>query len=939
MNDSPRIFAPLGHPYYVSAPPYLQTSGGVRAMHYLCHALNVLGCEAYINTADVHPELRTPLLTKEIAHAHFAAGRSPVAVYPEIVEGNPFNARCVARYLLAEPGRINGKPIDRAPTDLVFTFGPSIVPEGWQADLLRIPLVDTRIFHCDGVDDATRRGTAVFLNRHLRRGGSLHPATAESIEISSRVAQRSAHELAELFRRVECLYLYEWSTAAFEALLCGCPVVCILNDASMPNAERWVMGGKGIAWGLDPHEIAHAKATVHEARDVYREEEATFWQQLRQFVDKTQARANELDAQPGQNGAAIARPAAAAAAPRRMAVVSAAPATDPQIATRFVAPFRALEREWTVDFPVAANGIDLDALQRADVIVLHGATPSLLSGAALEQLFTLGKPVVCDLDRPFDAISLDDPELAGSARRLAAMRDAIRRADALVVQSDAMALTYRHVNAAVHALPADAEPARHGALYARLAEQGRRPAAATAKAPAPSTGGTPAPRAQQKKRLVAYAIDPVDGASVQRRLALPFARLEDDWALVSGLADSAAIATADAVLLDRHTPGLLSLKALGAIFEFDKPVIYATDLPLAAPSSMQTDPTWIGIAFTLGNAHAIIVPTPDLARQYRPWNPNVFVLPDSVDLDLFLRAVPARGNARVTIGVAGAALLPANFALVDAALRALCERHAGRIAVQFFGAQVPAGWEQHPAAEFRPAPDGYRAYAQQLRALDWDVALMPLANADDAAASAVQRQEFAAAGIAIVASDRPALRIALNDGDDALLAGDAAHAWDDALERMVAQPALRRRIARTAQARVRKHDALQARLPLIREVYRRCVEREGTAVQLPPRDTPIPGALILDADGDAERVQAALRIVASRAEQDLLSVVLTTAPGPLPEWTDRLRYVSTSTQEYAATADQLAAMPAFDWVAIIDAADIETDAGAPETAIADAAID
>ncbi|WP_322089284.1 glycosyltransferase [Burkholderia sp. BCC1999] len=930
MNDSPCIFAPLGHPYYLTAPGYKQTSGGVRAMHYLCHALNLLGYEAYLQTAEVHPGLRTPLLTQEIAQAHFEAGRSPVAVYPEIVEGNPFGARCVARYLLAEPGRINGNPIDLAPTDLVFSFGPSIVPDGWQADLLRMPLVDTRIFHCDGVDDTTRSGTAVFLNRHLRRGGNLHPATAESIEISGRVPERSAHELAELLRRVECVYLYEWSTIAFEALLCGCPVVCILNDASMSNAERWVMGGKGIAWGLDPHEIAHAKATVHEARDVYREEEATFWQQLRHFVDKTQARASELDARPGSPGSG-ARPAAVHAV-RRMAVVCAEPVTHPHIQARFGTPFGRLDREWVVDFPVGSNGIDLDALQRADIVVLHGAVASLLSSPALEQIFALGKPVVCDLDRPLDALALDGPVIAGSARRLAAMYDAIRRADALVVPSDAIARTFRHVNAAVHVLPGDAECARHGTLYAWLAEQGRRPA----RAPAPAPGGAHALRAWQKKRLVAYALDPVDGASVQRRLTLPFAQLGNDWEFVWGTTDGQAIATADAVLLDRHTPGLLSLDGLRAIFDFDKPVIYATDCP---PPTAQDDPAWTGIAYTLGNACAVVVPTPDLANRYRPWNPRVFVLPDSVDLDLFLRPVPARADDRVTIGVAGDALLPVNFARVDAALRAVCARHAGRIAVQFFGTHLPEGWADHPAAEFRPAPDTYRAYAQQLRTLDWDIALMPLADADAYAASAIQRQEFAAAGIAIVASDLPAFRIGMNDGDDVLLAGDDPHAWDGAIDRLVAQPALRRRIARTAQARVRKGDALQAQLPLHRELYRVCVERQGTAVQLPPREAPIPGALILDAAGNGERVQAALQIVAARAEQDLLSVVLTTSSGPLPEWTDRLRYLRAAPQEYAATADQLAAMPAFDWVTIIDAAETEAGDDIQETTAADAAID
>ncbi|UXU88004.1 glycosyltransferase family protein [Burkholderia sp. S-53] len=935
MTTSLRLFAPLDHPYYLSVPAFLQTSGGVRAMHYLCHALNRLGCEAYVQTPDVHPELRTPVLTQAIVQAHADAGRSPIAIYPEIVEGNPFGARCVARYLLAEPGRVNGNRIDLAPSDLVFAFGPTIVPDGWQADLLRIPLVDTRIFHCDDVDDTTRSGTAVFINRHLRRGGSLHPATAESVEVSGRVPERSAHELAELFRRVECLYLYEWSTAAFEALMCGCPVVCILNDASLPNAERWVMEGKGIAWGLDPDELAHAKATVHEARDVYREEEATFWRQLRNFVDKTQARATERDTELGPHGPSTAR--RPAGAKRRLAVMTVEPAAR----VRFGHAFGLLDREWALDFPVGEHGIDLDALQQADLIVLHGAIAGLLSSAALEQLFALGKPVVCDVDRPLDAFASNWPEIAGNACGRAALHDALRRADALVVPSDALARTGRHVNASVHVLPAEADAARYGTLYARLAEQARRPARIP----------TPAAPITRKKRLVVYALDRVDSPSLQRRIALPFERLADTWervwGIVDGKIDGQAMATADAVLLDRDTPGLLSLDGLRAIFEFDKPVIYATDCPPPAPPAqpaqpaMQNDPTWPGIAFTLGNAHAIVVPTPDLANRYRPWNPRVFVLPDSVDLDLFLRAVPARADDRVTIGVAGDALLPANFARVDAALRAVCARHAGRVAVQFLGTHAPVGWADHPAAEFRPAPAAYRAYAQQLRALDWDIALMPLADADGYAASAIQRQEFAAAGIAVVASDLPINRIGLNDGDDALLAGDDAHAWDDAIDRLVTRPALRRRIARTAQARVRKRDALQARLPLHRELYRVCVELHGTAVRLPPQDAPIPGVLILDVagDGDGERVQAALRIIAARAEQDLLSVVLTTSPGPLPEWTDRLRYLRTTRQEYAATADQLAAMPAFDWIAIIDAAEVEAGGDTLETTAADAAID
>jgi len=285
----PELFGALRRPYYLVAPDYTQISGGVRAMHYLCHALNLAGEDAYITTTAVHPELRTPTLVQSQAEVHTAAGRRPIAVYPEIVTGNPLGASTVARYLLAEPGSINGAQLELAPGDLVYTFGPSLVPTGWSAYLLRMPLVDTRVFHADGVDDATRQGSAVFINRHLDRGGSLDPITADSIEISRRVKERSATECADIFRQVECLYLYEFSTIVFEAILCGCPVVFIPNDVSQPDRDTTVWGGNGMAWNPSPAERARARATVGAARDCYAAEQREFWTQLSAFVDRTQS--------------------------------------------------------------------------------------------------------------------------------------------------------------------------------------------------------------------------------------------------------------------------------------------------------------------------------------------------------------------------------------------------------------------------------------------------------------------------------------------------------------------------------------------------------------------------------------------------------------------------------------------------------------------------
>lgn len=283
-----RLFATPSHPYYVYAPPYRQDSGGVRALHYLCHALNLAGQEAYVVQRPTHPELVTPTLSTSVVATHQDAGRTPIAIYPEVVSGNPLGSDNVVRWLLALPGLYTGGSLELGPRDLVFALSPNIVPRGLHAELLRLPLVDTRIFNAPSPDSASRSGTAVFINRYLDKGGQLDPLTADSIEISYRVAPRDAEELAALLRSVELLYLYEHSTIASESLLCGCPVVYLPNPIFLAERVIPILGGNGVAWGASPEAIVRAKATVPLAAAVYAREEGAFWGQLEHFVATTQ---------------------------------------------------------------------------------------------------------------------------------------------------------------------------------------------------------------------------------------------------------------------------------------------------------------------------------------------------------------------------------------------------------------------------------------------------------------------------------------------------------------------------------------------------------------------------------------------------------------------------------------------------------------------------
>lgn len=766
MTQPPSLFAPLNRPYYIFAPHYQQGSGGVRAMHYLCHALNLLGEEAYVTNPNIHLGLRTPVLTTAIGQMHDAAGREPIVVYAEVVTANPLQARNVVRYLLAVPGLHTGQQIQLQPRDLLYTFGPTLVPPGWSADPLRMPLVDTKIFNSDGVRDDQRKGSAVFIHRHLDKGGQLDPVTADSIEISYRVPERSADELAEIFRRVECLYLYEYSTICFEALLCGCPVVFIMNDVSLPETTPWLMGGHGIAWGLAPEALVHAKATVHEVKAFYAEEQRVFWRDLDAFVAKTQAQAAALD-------------------------------------TPMPAP---------------------------------------------------GQP--------------------GSAS----------------------VISHRAVN-----WPSS-QPAK--------------------KAPA---------AAPRKRRLVVCGIETPKNACPIIRLIAPFSFYPDDWEVVWGIANSelnfATVRSADVILLHRFMPGVCSPDVLKAIFDLGKPVIYETDdllteVPDGIPNAEFMRRGKAGMEYAIRHANAVVVSTQFIADKYKALNPNIHVLVNFLDFDRFYRPVPMQPRAKISIGLVGTSLMPYNFALVDAALRSLCERYAGQIRLCFIGHQVPAGWEGHPAVEYHPVLHEYHAYAEWLLEQQLDIALIPLV--DDAfnnSKSVIKWMEYSAAGVASVFSDVATYRTVVDSGRNGMLVEETPAAWQAAIETLVADPALRRRLARTAQAEVRKHFALRENAWRYHQTYLRAIGETEQAAGVHPADRTqsVPGVLVLDAEGSAEKIQRSLDGLSRGPYAGVPVIVLTTLPGQMPEWTDSLRCVQTTADEYVEAAEQLCALADFDWAVIIEA--------------------
>jgi hypothetical protein len=283
----------IANPYYIYAPDYRETSSGICVMHYLCHALNISGHEAYVALCDVvNPQLRTPFLTEAIMEQHRRAGRVPIAVYPEVIDGNPLGSAVVVRYILNREGFLNGRDVGAADTDLFFYYAEDFKDSTSQGNMLTLPVIDSQLF-CPPEKPTERSKTYLYLHRYPydQIDFDLLP---EDVELLTFKNAKTLAELAEIFKSAKALYSFEVSTICTEAMLCGCPVIYFKGEHIQTLPFTSYIGELGAALHDEPGGFERARDTVAGVYGLWLEIEDAFWGQFQGFIDLTQQAASEL---------------------------------------------------------------------------------------------------------------------------------------------------------------------------------------------------------------------------------------------------------------------------------------------------------------------------------------------------------------------------------------------------------------------------------------------------------------------------------------------------------------------------------------------------------------------------------------------------------------------------------------------------------------------
>ena len=279
MTETRSLFMPVRrNPYYIVTARYVRTSAGIKALHFLCHALNRMGEQAFLIVhphfppyLSTHPALNTPQLTKRIMDYHRAEGLTPITIYPESIKGDPMRAPFIVRYVLNYAGLLGGDA-QFADSEYCISYSASIaatVPTSRQT--IFIPASDPNFFVPPQVG-TTRDGGCFYAGKYKNYHGGKTFAVTDGLPEIVRDCddEQTPEQIRDLFQRSERFYCYENSALAIEAMLCGCPVVFLPNEFFTDLIGKGEHGTDGYVWGDgDTDGFARAQATVALARKRY----------------------------------------------------------------------------------------------------------------------------------------------------------------------------------------------------------------------------------------------------------------------------------------------------------------------------------------------------------------------------------------------------------------------------------------------------------------------------------------------------------------------------------------------------------------------------------------------------------------------------------------------------------------------------------------------
>lgn len=219
-------------------------------------------------------------------------------------------------------------------------------------------------------------------------------------------------------------------------------------------------------------------------------------------------------------------------------------------------------------------------------------------------------------------------------------------------------------------------------------------------------------------------------------------------------------------------------------------------------------------AFIAPRCRTVVVGNRYLADYYSRFTSQVELIPTSVDHRKFADiARSPNPSSRIRVGWIGTSTNLPQLELMRGAVERLAERH--NIEFRAVGPGKPLGWNmEHQYAVPWKLEHELDYFA------DFDIGVMPLADTPFTRGKcAFKMIQYMAAGLPVVASPVGANRETLFDGQQGFFA-ETQEKWGSALEKLVLDAELRRKMGESGRERVREHYSLVSQWPRYADILR-----------------------------------------------------------------------------------------------------------------------
>jgi len=294
------VYGVRDHPYFIYAPRWIDSSAGIKALHYLCHSINKSGKKAFLIFTEelfmgqprVNPELFTPVLTQEISDAYFEANITPIIIYSEMILNNPLNATCVVRYLMNYAGALGGaRSFDEL--EFVVAFSENIAKKYAvtnmvdQPTVLFLPPIDPREFKKSSNKEPYQ---VIYAGKYRSFVGKPFEVgnlpTVEIFRDGPRMQTRE--QVRSILSKASIVYSFENSSIVSEAILSGTPAKFVENEFLGELIAEKELGNGGIVQGDTEAAFTAAKESLDEGITQYHRQVGFFLESLNEFISSTQ---------------------------------------------------------------------------------------------------------------------------------------------------------------------------------------------------------------------------------------------------------------------------------------------------------------------------------------------------------------------------------------------------------------------------------------------------------------------------------------------------------------------------------------------------------------------------------------------------------------------------------------------------------------------------